>query len=126
MEQEAEEEVEGDAEPGVVQRVEPFEGCRLEDRDEAVDGHRDDDVHGADAEGVGEGPLDVGLLEEISLQTRYCQCHLVEGSGVVVPSNSLRDVQECRDGRDQGGQVRRGQPQQVGVHHSLGSFHKVR
>ena len=49
MEQEAEREVEADAEPGVVQRVEPFEGCWLEDCDEAVDGHRDDDVHGADA-----------------------------------------------------------------------------
>ena len=110
MEEEAEREVEGDAEPGVVQRVEPLEGCRLEDRDEAVEGHRDDDVYGADAEGVGEGPLDVSLLEGISVQTIYCQCHLVEGSGVVVPSNSLRDVQKCGDGRGQGGQVRRGQP----------------
>ena len=63
--------------------------------------------------------MDVGLLEGISVQTKYCQCHLVEGSGVVVPSNSLGDVQEGGDGRDQGGQVRRGQPQQVGVHHSL-------
>ena len=110
MEQEAEGEVEGDAEPGVVQRVEPFEGCRLEDRDEAVDGHRDDDVHGADTEGVGEGPLDVSLLEGISTQSIDVQGHLVEGSGVVVPSNSLGDVQECRDGSNQGGQVRRGQP----------------
>ena len=70
MEQEAEREVEGDAEPGVVQRVEPFEGRRLEDRDEAVDGHRDDDVHGADTEGVGEGPLDVSLLEGVSTQSK--------------------------------------------------------
>ena len=58
MEQEAEGEVKGDAEPGVVQGVEPFEGCWLEDRDEAVDGHRDDDVHRTDTEGVGAGPLD--------------------------------------------------------------------
>ena len=94
MEQEAEGEVEGDAEPGVVQRVDSLEGCWLEDRDEAVDGHRDDDVNGADAEGVGEGPLDVGLFEGISAQSIDVQCHLVEGSGVVVPCNSLGDVQE--------------------------------
>ena len=52
MEEDAADEGEGDAEPGVLQCVDPLEGQWLVDGDELVDCHADNDVNGADHEDI--------------------------------------------------------------------------
>ena len=63
VEKDAADEGEADAELGVLQGVDPFEGQRLEDGDELVHCHADDDEPRADSEGITQRPLDVSLPE---------------------------------------------------------------
>ena len=52
VEEDAADEGEADAEPGVLQRVHPLEGQWLVDGDELVDSHADDDKNRADHEDI--------------------------------------------------------------------------
>ena len=64
MEENPTEEGETDAEPGVLQRVDPLEVGRLVDGDVTVDRHEDDDVDRAGHERVDQRHLEVSLQEE--------------------------------------------------------------
>ena len=66
VEEDAAEEGEADAQPGVLQRVDPLEVRRLVDGDVPVDRHEDDDVDRAGHEGVDQGHLKVSLPEGVT------------------------------------------------------------
>ena len=120
MEEDAADEGEADAQPGVLQRVDPLEVRRLVDGDVPVDRHEDDDVHRAGHERVDQGHLEVSLPERVLSNFKKQEGgHLVEGSGVVASAQSGGDVKEGGDGRDESAQVGHCQAQQVDVHHSL-------
>ena len=63
MEEDAADDGEADAEPGVLQCVDPLEGQWLVDGDELVDRHADDDVNRANHEHIDQRNHEVSLEE---------------------------------------------------------------
>ena len=61
MEEDANDEGEADADPGVLQCVDPLEAQRLVDGDELVDRQADDDVNRADHEHIDQRDHEVSL-----------------------------------------------------------------
>ena len=71
MEENAAYEGKADAQPGVLQCLDPLGVCRLVEGDVPVDCHGDDDKDRGDTEGIGQGPLEVSLpLEDKNLREK--------------------------------------------------------
>ena len=66
VKEDAANEGETDAQPGILQGVDPLEVRRFVDGDVPVDRHEDDDVHRAGHERVDQGHLEVGLPESVT------------------------------------------------------------
>ena len=67
MEEDAAEETEADAKPGIPQCVDLFQCKRLVDGNVPVDRDVDDDVDRADTEGIGQGQLNMSLNQSIMI-----------------------------------------------------------
>ena len=87
MEEDAEDEREADAAPGVLRCVDSVECKWLVDGDVPVDRDADDDVHRADTERIGHGQHEMSLSQSMMVYAdkirqdgkpgrgRCCRCH---------------------------------------------------